>query len=135
MIFFFSPNLFSEYSLTVGETHFLYSYGSYSRPYNRTWLFDINSSQSDTSNIAFFVYISNIYVSYGNLLRIGSGFVPSNDSEFLFANDDHRSNGTRRLIQASEMHVELTRSYSSSHFHLAITPRSLEGKFITICNL
>ena len=126
--YFFSPNSFSEYLLTVGETRFLNYYGLYGRPYiNRIWLFDTNSSQSDAGNIAFFVYISDIYVSYGNVLRIGSGFVPSNDSEFQFANDGYLSNGARRLIQASEMHVELTSSYLSSRFNLAITPRSLEG--------
>nr|XP_054763635.1 uncharacterized protein LOC129270261 [Lytechinus pictus] len=119
-----------EYLFSVGQTFYL----SFIDPYygyntNRLWLFKIDSPSSAPS-LAFFVYIYNIHISYGGILRIGSGLVPRNDTEINFSGGYYHD-GSRRLIQSSEMHVELIRSYYS-FFYMEITLRSTEGLFV--CN-
>ncbi|XP_041473475.1 uncharacterized protein LOC121422473 [Lytechinus variegatus] len=120
-----------EYLISVGETFYLSFYSYYGYYTNRLWLFKIDSP-SNAPSLAFFVYIHNIYIPYGGILRIGSGLVPRNDTEINFFSGYHYV-GSRRLIQSSEMHVELMRPYYYySYFYMEITPRSTEGLFV--CN-
>ena len=120
--------ILSVHTLYLGDTRVLISPGY--RSYTRAlWLFNSSAlALTNSMEVAFIITLNYGSLSYGDVLRIGGGLVPNNDSE-VFSGSQQFPRG-ERILAASEMFIEFTSSsyYNYYYFQMEISLGYLTGK-------
>eukprot|EP00057_Strongylocentrotus_purpuratus_P017788 XP_011672262.1 PREDICTED: uncharacterized protein LOC105442121 [Strongylocentrotus purpuratus] len=120
--------ILSVHTLYLGDARVLLSPG-YSNTH-ALWLFNSSApALTNSMEVAFIITLNYGYLSYGNVLRIGAGLVPNNDSE-VFSGSQQIPRG-ERILAASEMFIEFTSSsyYNYYYFQMEISLGYLTDPF------
>ena len=115
----------SVHTLYLGDTRVIYS------PYRHAlWLFNSSApALTNSMEVAFIITLHYGYLYYGDVLRIGAGPVPNNDTEVFRGSQEIA--WEERILATSEMFIEFTSSsyYNYSYFQIEVSLGYLTGKY------